>query len=321
MQIQARLGGGKFGDPSLFLHLIDRKRGILFDCGLNHLSHAHLRTVTDLCISHTHIDHFIGFDTLLRLNLAERKTLHVYGPPGIQRNVAGKLRAYTWNICQNLALTIVVHEILPDQVRVTTLESHLGFKVTHSATAPHGDHLIDEADFTIDYLELDHKTPSFSYAFRERDQFNVQKDVLAAMELPPGPWISRLKARAHHPETFDEMLDVDGAAHRVGDLVERLLTRKRGRKISYLTDFLCTDAAVERIAHFACESDLLFCESAFSDRDRDKARRTHHLTAGDAGRLARISRARKLILFHISKRYQDIAPLLQEAQAEFPTVE
>jgi ribonuclease Z len=321
MQIQARLGGGKFGDPSLYINIIDRKRGILFDCGLNNFSHANLRKVTDVFISHTHIDHFIGFDTLLRLNLAEHKTLHIYGPPGIQQNVAGKLQAYTWNICQNLRLTILVHEILPDCIKSTQMESHLGFQITHANTQPHSPVLLNTREFRVTYLQLDHKTPSFSYAFRETDQFNVRKDVLRNMGLAPGPWISQLKEDAHHPDRFDQPTQADTANYTVGELVDTLLVRKRGIKITYLTDFLYQESSFDDIMRFAWESDLMFCESAFSERDREKARRTYHLTAREAGILAHKSHARKLVLFHISKRYQDISPLLEEARAEFDNVE
>ena len=193
MNIKPRLGGGKLGDPSLYIDVVDRKRGILFDCGLNNFSHASLRKVTDLFISHTHIDHFIGFDTLLRLNLAEAKTLHVYGPPGIYQNVSGKLQGYIWNICQNLQLTIVVHEILPESIVSTELKSHRGFEVTHTGEHSNSEILLDTREFSVGYLQLNHKTPSFGYSFIEADSFNVQKEVLQALGLNPGPWIATLK--------------------------------------------------------------------------------------------------------------------------------
>jgi ribonuclease Z len=321
MQIQARLGGGKLGDPSLYIHIVDRKRGLLFDCGLNSFSHADLRRVTDLFISHTHIDHFIGFDTLLRLNLAEHKTLRIYGPPGIQHNVAGKLQAYTWNICQNLLLTIVVHEVHPHEIVVTEMKSHLGFQVIQTTTVPHATVLLDTPEFSVSYLQLDHKTPSFGYAFVEADSFNVQKDVLQALDLEPGPWLNRLKQQAACPETFSIALQVGDITRSVGEFVETLLVRKRGMKVTYLTDFLCDNASFDALSGFAWESDLLFCESAFSERDREKAHRTFHVTAREAGKLARLAHVRQLILFHISKRYQDYSLLIQEAKSEFPYVE
>lgn len=321
MQIQARLGGGKLGDPSLYIDLVDLKRGLMLDCGLNNFGHASLRKVSDLFISHAHIDHFIGFDTLLRLNLAETKTLHVYGPPGIRHNVCGKLQAYTWNICQNLQLTIIVHEILPEQIVLTEMKSHLGFQVTRTDQHPLTDPLLETAEFSVNYIQLNHKTPSFGYSFLETDSFNVQKEVLQALELEPGPWIATLKEQAHDPETFHTSVQIGEMSYTVGELSQKLLVRKPGIKITYLTDFLFETRSLDEIIQFAWESDILFCESAFAERDRDKAHRTFHLTAKEAGMLARLAHARQLVLFHVSKRYQDYSSLIRDAKTEFPHVE
>ncbi len=322
MKIKTRLGGGKFGDPSLYIDIVDRKRGILFDCGLNHFRHGLLRKVSDLFVSHAHIDHFIGFDTLLRLNLAEIKTIHVYGPPGIQQNVLGKLQGYTWNICQNLQLMIIIHEILPEKIIVTELESHHGFAVKHSKEHEKNDPLLHAGEFSVRYIELDHKTPSFGYSFIESDSFNVQKEVMQSLSLTPGPWVATLKKQAFYPENQDMLLQVgDDTAYSIGFLSKNLLVRKKGKKITYLTDFIFAEAYIEDIVQFAWESDILFCEAAFLEKDRDKARTTYHLTAKDAGTLARIAQVKHLVIFHFSKRYQDYSLLLDEAKQEFPHVE
>jgi ribonuclease Z len=321
MQIKSRLGGGKLGDPSLFIDIVDRKRGILFDCGLNNFSHASLRKVSDLFISHTHIDHFIGFDTLLRLNLAEAKTLHIYGPPGIQQNVSGKLQGYTWNICQSLQLTIVVHEILPEHIISTELKSSRGFEIIQTKKYPKSEILLDTGEFSISYIQLNHKTPSFGYSFLEVDRLNVQKDALYALGLEPGSWIATLKTQAHDPEAKDTLLYVGKNTYTIGYLSQKLLVRKKGIKITYLTDFILDQEYLDDIARFAWESDILFCEAAFSEQDREKAIRTYHLTAKEAGVLARTAHVKHLFLFHFSRRYQDYSPLIKEAKTEFPHVE
>lgn len=321
MKIKTRLGGGKFGDPSLYIDIVDRKRGILFDCGLNHFRHGLLRKVSDVFISHTHIDHFIGFDTLLRLNLAEIKTIHIYGPPGIRQNVLGKLQGYTWNICQNLQLTIIVHEILPENIISAELESHRGFAVKHVDTLETTDLLLDTGEFSVRYIQLDHMTPSFGYSFIESDSFNVQKEVMQALDLEPGPWVATLKKQAFYPEAQEMLLHVGDTAYSIGVLSQKLLVRKKGMKITYLTDFIFNETYIEDIVQFAWESDVLFCEAAFLEKDRDKARTTYHLTAKEAGILARIAGVKHLVIFHFSKRYQDYSLLLDEARQEFPHVE
>ena len=321
MNIKTRLGGGKSGDPSLYIDLVDRKRGILFDCGLNYFRHGQLRKVSDVFISHTHIDHFIGFDTLLRLNLAEDKRIDVYGPPGITKNVIGKLHAYTWNICQNLRLIVAVHEVLPDKILLTELESWRGFAVNPPSERPHSDVLLRNDDFSVKYLELDHKTPSFAYSFLEADSCNVHKETMQAMGLEPGRWVAELKKAAFHEETADTFLDIAGTPYPLDELAEKLLIRRQGCKISYLTDFLFDDERLEDIRRFAWESDFFFCEAAFSEAEREKAKATHHLTAREAGKLASLAQAKQLILFHFSKRYQDYSVLLDEAKREFPSVD
>ncbi|PIE35433.1 hypothetical protein CSA56_04170 [candidate division KSB3 bacterium] len=321
MNIKPRLGGGKSGDPTLYIDLIDRKRGILFDCGLFYFRHALLRKVSDVFISHTHIDHFIGFDTLLRLNLTEERTIQVFGPPGITQNVIGKLQAYTWNICQNLGLTIRVHEVLPEKIVLTELESWKGFAVKSIGERPHAHRILTSDEFSVDYIQLNHKIPSYGYSFLEADSCNVQKDVMQDMGLEPGPWVAHLKALAFDPGAEKQTLQIRGVEYSCRELLHKLLVRKSGLKITYLTDFLFEEHRADDIVKFAWKSDILFCEAAFAQQDKAKAKMTHHLTAREAGKLARLSQAKQLVLFHFSKRYQDYSMLLNEATQEFPNVE
>jgi len=65
-------------------------------------------------------------------------------------------------------------------------------------------------------------------------------------------------------------------------------------------------------------SDPLYIETPFLDEDAAHAAAKYHLTAGQAGRLAREAGVKRLVPFHFSPRYlgQD-ARLRQEAQDAF----
>src|SRR5262245_39670266 len=107
-----RLLNGTTGDPALLLSLRWQGRALLIDLGrIDRTPAARLLSIEAVFVSHTHMDHFMGFDQLLRIFLARDTTLRLYGPAGIADCVAGKLAGYTWNLTQDYAFAIEVTEI------------------------------------------------------------------------------------------------------------------------------------------------------------------------------------------------------------------
>ncbi|HEY6000185.1 MAG TPA: ribonuclease Z, partial [bacterium] len=78
-----------------------------------------------------------------------------------------------------------------------------------------------------------------------------------------------------------------------------------GAVIAYVTDIRRSAANDRRVLELARGADHFFCEAAFLERDADHAARKHHLTARQAGELARLAGARKLTVFHFSPKYED----------------
>src|SRR5512145_3290200 len=107
-----RLLNGQTGDPALLLGLRWQGRSLLVDLGrIDRTPAATLLGIEAVFVSHAHMDHFMGFDQLLRLFLARDRLLRLYGPPGIADCVAGKLAGYTWNLTDEYAFTLEVTEI------------------------------------------------------------------------------------------------------------------------------------------------------------------------------------------------------------------
>src|SRR5262245_11291022 len=117
-----------FGDPGVYVEVRWSKRAILFDLGQNEsLGPTRLLRASDIFISHTHLDHFIGFDAVLRVALGRGKTIRLFGPPGLAENVHGKLRGYTWNLVDGYPLVLDVREFHLRHVRQVLFRATDGF--------------------------------------------------------------------------------------------------------------------------------------------------------------------------------------------------
>ena len=98
---EPRLVNDPFGDPALYVDLRDERRALLFDLGdISALPPRELLRVSHVFVSHTHMDHFAGFDTLLRVVLGRKTAIALIGGPGFVAQVEHKLLAYTWNVVQ-----------------------------------------------------------------------------------------------------------------------------------------------------------------------------------------------------------------------------
>ncbi len=326
------LVNGPEGDPCLYANFKYEKRALLFDLGDVHgLSARSLLKVTHGFISHAHVDHFIGFDLLLRLHLGRGKTLTLFGPPGFSEHVEARLRGYSWNLVRNYPYNFQLHvyEAGEGPLRAAMFRCQNEFLREPLAPLPALEEnpvILDEPGFRIESVLLEHDIPCLAFALGEKQHINVDKVRLEAMGLRVGPWVRRLKVAVREGvsgDTHIPVLTADGRDKETRDmpvslLRDRLLRISRGRKIAYVTDTAFTPENRERILRLAHGADVFFCEAVFSEQDRSRARDRRHLTARQAGLLAREAGAKRLVLFHFSPKYHSrLETLYQEAGEAF----
>ena len=85
-----------------------------------------------------------------------------------------------------------------------------------------------------------------------------------------------------------------------------------GRKIAYVVDCSFTDANIEKIVRLAKDADILFIEATFVEADAALAKARRHLTARQAGTLARLAGVKRLVTLHHSPRYKGQGQRLAE---------
>ena len=311
---QPRLLNPPFFDPALYVKLQGEGTALLFDLGdISRVAPGLLFKITEVFISHTHIDHFVGIDHLLRLNLARERVLHLYGPPGIIANMTGKLRGYTWNLTQNYPFMLDVHEIGSRCIKVRRFACSDKFKPGPEQRIPFDGTVVNHPHYRVKTQRLDHNgIPSLAYRLEEHCHININKDALNKIGLPIGPWLQTLKVRIREGCPDSTMIEVPAVGEApplhmsLRELIKHVVHITPGEVIAYVSDCGATPANKKKIRSLAADADHFFCEAAFLDRDSEKAMVRGHLTARQAGLLARECGAKKLTAFHFSPRYESL---------------
>jgi ribonuclease Z len=320
-----QLVNGDFGDPALFVDLLDEPRALLFDLGdLGRLPPRKLLRISHVFVSHTHVDHFVGFDGLLRVLLGRKDRLVLTGGPGFVDQVEHKLRAYTWNVVHRYEVELVleVTEVNPGgQGRRACFSSRRGFGREAEAPVACADGvLLDEVLFRVRAAFVDHEMPCLAFAIEEKARPRVARDRLAALGVHTGAWLRELKLAVLSGAPADTPImlrwrDRDGEhtmTRSVGELRPIVLDVAPGERIGYVTDLRFTPENRRVLAALLGGVDRLCIESVFLEADRAHAERKNHLTARQAGMIAHELGARSVVPFHFSPRYEDRADALRD---------
>src|SRR5258708_4117510 len=308
------LVNGRYGDPTVYVETLFEKSSLLFDLGeIASLAPRKIQRVDQIFVSHAHIDHFVGFDHLLRLLVGREKAVYLYGPSGFAQRVFHKLQAYRWNLVEGYPcdLVFVVSELeTPNSISTSQFRLKRAFAAEPSVSKTTLDGaLCDEPTHRVSAAILEHGTPCLGFALQEAAHVNIWKNRLTERGLPVGPWLRWLKKAVVEGRADDFFIWIDGTAtsdgrlERLGSLRD-LLTVTAGQKIAYVTDVADTPANRAAIVALGQNSGILFLEDAFAGADAALSEERAHLTTTAAGVIAREANVRRVQPFHFPPAYQ-----------------
>lgn len=320
-----------FGDPAVFVDFRFERRALLFDLGdLANLPARKLLRVSHVFVSHTHMDHFAGFDRLLRLSLGRERALVLFGPPGFIEQVEHRLASYSWNLVHNYPTDFTLEAAsLNTDGTLSRARFRCQAKFRREDLAPQAvpdGVLLDEEGFRVRAVALDHDIVSLGFALEEKLHLNVWKNRLVELGLPTGPWLQELKRLVRRDAADDTLVAIRWQDHSgqherslpLGQLRREVLRIVPGQKLAYVVDAVHHTENARRIVALARDADTLFIECVFLERDAERAATRYHLTAAQAGRLARQAGVKNLVPLHFSPRYSDDPQALaREAEAAF----
>jgi len=306
------LVGGPHGDPALYVRLAHRREALLFDCGfLGGLPPREMGKIRHLFISHTHVDHFIGFDRLVRFFLYTDHRLSVYGPTGIAAQVGSRLASYTWNLVDGYPFEISVHEWSGERIDAWAFRARNAFRPEElGSTACRTGRLLATPAYHVTATYLEHGSiSSLAYCLEEVMHVAIHKDALDKHGYRPGPWLTSFKDQLRAGGAAAATVAVPlaaGGAHElpIDKLAAAIAHTEPGMKVCYVTDVSPSTTNLETIVALARDAHLLAIEAPFAHIDLDRARKRNHLTAQLAGETARRAGADRCLFFHFSPRYQ-----------------
>jgi len=162
----------------------------------------------------------------------------------------------------------------------------------------------ENSDFYLEAEKMQHGTPCLAYSFVEKEKIRLVKEKL-----------EKLKIKGKIIADLAKGKDIIWNEKKIK--AKDLMYKQEQKKITIIMDTII-NKNMEKIAE---NSDLLICESTFmedSEKGKDLAADYSHLTAKQAAETAKKSKSKKLILTHLSQRYQGKEKLiLEEAKKVF----
>jgi ribonuclease Z len=163
------LVNGRNGDPTVYVETLFEKRSLLFDIGeISSLSPRKIRRIDQVFVSHEHVDHFVGFDHLLRLLVGHEKSVQLFGPSGFTERVFHKLQAYRWNLVETYSSDLVSELEAANSILTTRFRLRRAFAAEPSVSRNIVTGVLcDEPTHRVSAVILEHGTPCLAFALQE----------------------------------------------------------------------------------------------------------------------------------------------------------
>ncbi|MED5335287.1 MAG: ribonuclease Z, partial [Bacteroidota bacterium] len=236
--------------------------------------------IDHICISHLHGDHYLGLPGLVStFNLLGRtRPLHIYGP-------------------NRLKEVLDLHQ----EVGEGRLDFPLHF---HPTSSEEPQVLFEDGSVQLESFPVKHRIPTTGFLLREKEREpGVKRDWVRRYDLVPSE-ILALKRKEDVVRGDGTRIAYAEACHPVPAV----------RSYAFAAD----TRYWEPLAEFIRGVDLLYHEATFDEAMKARAEKTFHSSARQAARIAERAGVGRLVLGHVSARYDRFDSLLEEARAVFP---
>jgi len=255
--------------------------GILIDCAEGTQKQLRLAGISPTKVTKLLITHWHGD--------------HILGIPGLIQslgasNYAKKLEIYGPKGSKNFFINMMKGLVFRARINYEIHELNEG-------------KFFEDKDFYLESNKVKHSIDCLSYNFVEKSKLKININYTKKFGLVQHPLLGELQK--------GKDITYNGKKIKVKDAT----ILKPGKKVSFILDTYYD----KKLVSICKNADLLISESTWLEKD--KLQDKEHLSAKDAGKLAKQAKVKKLILTHFSQRYRDTNELLKECKKEFKNVE
>ncbi|MCX8159175.1 MAG: ribonuclease Z [Candidatus Pacearchaeota archaeon] len=162
--------------------------------------------------------------------------------------------------------------------------------------------LLDEKNFQIHAMPMSHGISSLAYSFILKDKIRLNKKKLKQLKLPNSPILKQLQQ--------GKDIIINGKKIKAS----QVCYKENGKKITIILD----TSLNQNCFSIAKNSDILITEASFTSKEKKQAEEYKHLLAKEAAQIAKKSKSKKLLLTHLSQRYErNPKQILDEAKKIF----
>ncbi len=303
-------------DISILISLDNYSSHFICECGdASGLTVKECQNTEAIFISHTHIDHFINFDFILRHQIGIARKIVICGSEGIISQVQSKIKGYQWNLIEKGAITYEIREIKNTGQIVSVEISPPDWEIVKlKEETKHSKTIYSNERFVVDFTILDHKTASIAYLFKEKDSVKIN---IENSDFKGGPWVSKLK-KAFEIGADSTIIEIEGKVYKANELFH-LLEIKKGDTLGVIMDHAANKPNHEKIKSLFEACNKVFIESFYMLKDKEFAKSNYHSYSEASAKIMKDSNVKTAIPVHFSRKYKEdeVNILLDEFHTEF----
>ncbi len=279
------------------------------ECGdARDLTVKEIQSAQAIFISHTHIDHFVNFDAMVRHQIGIQRRVTIIGPEGIAKQVQHRIQSYTWNLIQEGAILYEIREVISDtEMVIYEIEPpHWELKEIKRTSV---DVLFNEKTFMVTGVLLDHKIPTLAYKFIEHDTLKIN---IKESGFRGGPWVNTLK-EAYTNHRTDISIDIEGKTYLAKDLYH-LLHIQKGDTLGIIMDHAAHSKNHIKIKTHFKDCAKVFIECFYKAEDESFAHLNSHSFSTMSAQIMKESEVKEALPVHFSRKYtkDEVCELIEE---------